>query len=178
MTGWPIDGERADPGDPFARQGLERHEDDEATTERLEVEWAATSWHSLLLGARGHPVALTVSTGGAVEGMVSDVGDSWCLVDVGGGSVVVVLAHVVSMQAAPRAVPPRTLEPTLGSVMRRWARMRSPVSLQLSDGRVVAGQVRHVLADAVTVAASRASVVAVPYTALVTARGPRLVNED
>ena len=172
------DGERADPVDRLVDLERQRREDDEATAERLEVEWATTSWYSLVAGACGDTAEFTLSTGAVVEGTVIDVGDSWCLVDVTSGSVAVALEHVLSMRADRRASPPRTVRPTIGSVLRRWARMRAEVSFELSGGRVVVGRVRNVLADAVTVAASPTTVRVFPFSGLVTVRGPRLTVEE
>lgn len=180
--------ERADGGDLSAEPGRQRRLDDDAAAERREVEWSATAWHSLVVGACGHEIELTTSTGTVVAGSVVDVGSRWCLVDTGGGSVAVSLDHIVSMQAPLRATPPRPIQRTLGSVLRRWARMRAELSLELVDARMRVGRVRQVLADAVTLEVAgdqdlvggdrRGVAMTVPLDAVVTVRGPRLGLEE
>jgi len=173
-----MEGERADGGDVSAEHGRRRLEDDEAVSERQGVEWAATSWQSLVVGACGHDVELTLSTGSVVTGPVVDVGSSWCLVEMGAGSVAVLLGQVVSMRATLRATAARTVQRTLGSVLRRWARMRAEVSLEVVDGRVIRGRLRHVLSDAVTLADPRDVATTVPLSAMVAVRGPRLSVDE
>lgn len=171
--------ERADGDDLSAEYGRRRREDDDAAAERRDVEWAATPWHSLVVGSCGHEVELTLTTGSVVAGEVTDVGGSWCLVATGGSAVAVILEHVTSMRAPLRTTPPGRIQRPLGSVLRRWARMRGDVSLELADGTVCRGKVRHVLSDAVLVASDHDPVGRViPLTALISVRGPRLDPAD
>lgn len=189
MARWGTEGERADDDEHEAlERDRRRREDDDAAAERRDVEWATTSWHSLVAGSLGHDVHVTTSTGSAVLGRLVDHGEGWCRLDVtpGSSSVVVLLAHVVSLRARPRVAPPRAIQRPPGSVLRRWARMREPVSVELVDGSVVTSRVGHVLSDAMTLVAAPdpaaadggfTGQVTVPLSAVVCLRGPRLSAE-
>jgi hypothetical protein len=155
--------------------GRRRLADDEAVAERREVELATTSWHSLLAGAQGEEIALATVTGSEVAGRVLDQGAGWCLLGVGGWTVVV-LEHVVWMKGVVRAAPPQVVRRGLGSLVRRWARARQQITVELVDGRIVDGRVGLVLSDALTLV-TPAGQTTIPFSALVCLRGPRLDDD-
>jgi hypothetical protein len=153
-----------------------RREDDAASAERLEVERAATSWHSLLAGSVGSPIDLVMCTGSAVAGQCVDVGRMWCLVDCETTHALVMVDQVVSLTGAHRVGSRSVAEPGAGSVLRRWARLGMPVSVELVTAERVRGVVAEVLSDALAIATDTepSRRVMVPLTAVVTVRGPRL----
>jgi hypothetical protein len=166
--------EPGDPSDtPLVAYANERVADDEAATERVEVEWAATSWTSLL-SSSGGPLELSMVDGSRVSGPLVDTGDSWGLVAVGDQFVLVRLQHVTS-EAGATSVVPRAGRSSrgVGWVFRRWARMRSAVSVQLVSADRLHGTVGQVLADAVQLVVDQESPrrVLIPTAAIVCASG-------
>jgi hypothetical protein len=190
VTTWDPDGgvsgERADPDEREAVvRDQRRRDDDEQVVERREVEWAATSWHDLVVGSVSREVSLRTVTGSEVVGVVADVGDGWCQVDRPGRTAVVLLDRVAGLRADLRVSPGPAVQPRLGSVLRRWARFREPVSVELVDAESVTGLVSHVLADALTVVAPTGpdgeqlggEPVTVPFAAIVCVHGPGLRHD-
>jgi len=152
---------------------IERVAEDEAASERVEVEWAATSWTSLL-SSSGGPIELSMVDGSRVSGQLTDTGDSWGLIVSGDQFVLVGLQHVASIAGASSVVPrPGLSSRGVGWVFRRWARMRSGVSVRLVSGDRLHGTVGQVLADAVQLVVDLESPrrVIIPTAAIVCASG-------
>ena len=150
---WTSDAEPGDPND----QGLiaaesRRRADDEAAAERVEVEWAATTWVSLLHPA-SDPVSVRMLDGSTVSGWCTDTGRGWALLDIGGREVMLNLEHVLTVSGATSPSPAAgSVQRGMGWVLRRWGRHRSEIVVQLTNGDQVRGVVHEVLADAVVVA--------------------------
>ena len=166
-----------EPGDPsdtaLVAYANERVADDEAATERVEVEWAATSWTSLL-SSSGGPLELSMVDGSRVAGRLVDTGDSWGLMAAGDQFVLVRLQHVASVRGAISVVPRAGRSSRgVGWVFRRWARMRSALSVQLVSGDRLHGTIGQVLADAVQLVVDLESPrrVLIPTPAIVCASG-------
>ena len=151
---WTAD---AEPGDP-TDQGLvaaesRRRSDDEAAAERVEVEWAATSWASLL-NPSGDTMTIRMLDGSSVSGRCTDAGRGWALLDCDGRDVMLSLDHVVTVGGATSSTPGvGSVQRGMGWVLRRWARHRSTIVVHLVNGDRVRGTVQEVLADAVAVVA-------------------------
>jgi hypothetical protein len=151
---WTSDAEPGDPND----QGLiadesRRRADDEAAAERVDVEWAATSWVSLLSPSSG-ALSVRMLDGSAVSGWCTDTGRGWALLDIGGREVMLNLEQVLTVSGARSPTPAAgPVQRGMGWVLRRWARHRSPIVVQLVNGDQVRGVVQEVLADAVVVVA-------------------------
>jgi hypothetical protein len=131
----------------------ERRDLDAEVAERVEVENAATLWGALLAGSLGREVALEVA-GVTHRGLVGASGSDWCLLEGDGTAVLVPLAQVVTATGLHTAAPAAVSLIGIGSVLRRWRRMRSVVTVHLRDGSTRSGQVVEVLADAFTMASS------------------------
>jgi len=147
----------SDPGDPrddaLIEADAERRELDAEVVERVEVEQAATPWGALLAGSLGREVALEVA-GVTHRGIVEASGSDWCLLESDGSAVLVPLSQVVTATGLHAAAPNTLSLAGIGSVLRRWRRMRSVVTVQLRDGSARSGQVAEVLADAFTLSSS------------------------
>jgi hypothetical protein len=154
--------ERGDPRDEVLIEAdADRRDLDAEVVERVEVEQAATPWGALLAGSLGREITLEVA-GVMHRGRVSACGSDWCLLESEGSTVLVPLSQVLAATGLAAAAPAAVSRAGIGSVLRRWRRMRSAVSVQLSDGSTRSGQVAEVLADAFTV--SIADVVATRVT--------------
>ena len=145
----------AEPGDPtdlgLIAAESRRLADDEAAVERVEVEWAATSWTSLLTPS-SDPMTVRMVDGSVVSGRCIDAGRGWALLELDGREVMLNLAHVLTVSGATSPAPAvRSVQRGMGSVLRRWARHRSTIVVQFVNGDRVRGTVHEVLADAVAV---------------------------
>jgi hypothetical protein len=145
----------------------QRREMDADVGERVEVEQAATPWAALLAGSLGREVTLEV-TGVSLRGRVSASGADWCLLTGDGSAVLVPLVQVVAASGLDAADPAAVSRAGLGSVLRRWRRMRSEVTVRLRDDSTRSGQVVDVLADGFTMSSSAdgATKVTIPGTAV------------
>jgi hypothetical protein len=174
------EGERGDHSDRhlMSREG-ERTWDDQAAAERVEVEWAATSWRALVAGSVGDWVDVTLTTGSTVAGRCVDHGRGWCLIDGGGRYTLVLLDQVVMISGVGRVDPERRVQRGAGAVLRRWARMRDQISVELVDGRRVEGRLSEVMSDAVCVVRETESArrVVIPLTAVVAMNGSAIAGE-
>lgn len=146
--------ERGDPrDDALIEADAERRDLDAEVVERVEVEQAATPWSALLAGSLGREVTLDVA-GVVHRGRVGAAGADWCLLECEGGAVLVPLTQVLAASGLQAAAPAAVSRAGIGSVLRRWRRMRSAVSVHLVDGSTRRGQVAEVLADAFTLTAT------------------------
>lgn len=146
--------ERGDPqDDALIEADAERRDLDAEVVERVEVEHAATPWGALLAGSLGREVTLDVA-GVVHRGSVGACGSDWCLLERDGSAVLVPLVQVVATTGLHAAAPAAVSLAGIGSVLRRWRRMRSVVTVHLSDGSTRSGQVVEVLADAFTMTSS------------------------
>jgi hypothetical protein len=156
--------------------GGPRRADDAAAAERLDVERAATPWQSVLAASIGSHLDISMRTGSVVAGRCIDVGRRWCLIDTGTTHTLVMAEHVVSLAGAQGVAPQSLVELGVGAVLRRWARLALPVSLEVTNAERFQGAVTEVLSDAVTIATETEPVrrLLVPVNGIVTVRGPRL----
>jgi hypothetical protein len=159
--------------------GVERRWLDQAAAERREVEWAATSWGALVAGARGDLVEVALTTGATVTGRLIDSGRGWCLIDSGTRYTVVLLDQVVTFDAAARVLPEASIQRGVGAVLRRWARMREQINVELTNGNRLMGTISEVMSDAVCVITeteARRRVV-IPLHAVVAVSGSTILVE-
>ncbi|MCZ3389620.1 MAG: hypothetical protein LH645_11000 [Actinomycetia bacterium] len=155
MTSQPSGPERGDPSDAELVAGeSERRDDDAEVAERVQVELAATPWLEVLAGSVGGTVELVISDGVRHRGIVAEVGDGWCLLEVGGRSVLLPLGQVVALSGLRGQALRACARPGMGSVLRRWGRMRCVVTAHLVDGSTRSGPVVDVLVDAFALAAA------------------------
>jgi hypothetical protein len=153
MTSRPVDPERGDPSDAGLLAGeVQRREDDAEVAERVEVEQAATPWSELLAGSVGGPVEVVTSDGVRHRGVIDDVGEGWCLLEVNGCAVLQPLGQVVALAGLRGPAPRVSARPGMGSVLRRWGRLWCTVRVHLIDGSTRSGAVADVLADAFALA--------------------------
>jgi hypothetical protein len=146
--------ERGDPrDDALIAADSERRDLDAEVVERVEVEHAATPWGALLAGSLGREVTLDVA-GVIHRGAVCVSGSDWCLLEEDGSGVLVPLVQVLAATGLHAAAPAAISRAGFGSVLRRWRRMRSLVTVHLCDGSTRHGQVVEVLADAFTISSS------------------------
>lgn len=108
--------------------------------------------------AAGRPVVVRLLGGGAVEGVLTEVGGGWLLVEEGpGGAALVPLPAVVALaglsawSGVPGAGGRVLARLGLGSALRAVARDRLPLRLGLVDGSTLAGTLERVGADFVEV---------------------------
>lgn len=171
---WGSADDRADRSDePLVSDGVERQWIDQAAAERREVEWAATSWGALVAGARGDLVEVAMTTESIVTGRLIDSGRGWCLIDSGTRYTVVLLDQVVAFIAAARVLPEAPLQRGVGAVLRRWARMRERITVEMANGNRISGIVSEVMSDAVCVIRETESPrrVVIPLRAVVAVSG-------
>ena len=134
-----------------AEADLER---DAEAAERTRIERSAISLPDRLRGTSG-PVEVHVP-GGRYGGQVRDVGADWLLIGsvhdasgAGASEHLVALAHVLTVRGLGRVVVPAggRVRRTAASVLRRWCRDRSQISVLLVDGSVVRGRAAASYAD-------------------------------
>ena len=170
--------DRADRSDELlVSDGVERRWVDQAAAERREVEWAATSWGALVAGARGDLVEVALTTDSMVTGRLIDSGRGWCLIDSGTRYTLVLLDYVVTFNAAARVLPEPSIQRGVGAVLRRWARLREQITVELTSGNRISGNIREVMSDAVCVVTeteARRRVV-IPLRAVVAVSGSTIV---
>lgn len=173
---WGSAEDRADRSDePLVSDGVERRWIDQAAAERREVEWAATSWGALVAGAKGDVVEVALTTDSRVTGALIDSGRGWCLIDSGTRHTVVLLDHVVTFVAPARVLPEAPLQRGVGAVLRRWARMRERITVELANGNRISGIVTDVMSDAVCVVRETAPRrVVLPLRAVVAVSGSKI----
>jgi len=148
----------AEPGDPTDESLIaaesRRRAEDEAAAERVEVEWAATSWTSLLTPSSEVVITARMLDGSTVTGKCTDGGRGWVLLEVDGREVMLNSGQVLTLSGATSPAPAGgSVQRGMGSVLRRWARHRSAIVVHLVNGDRVRGTVQEVLSDAVVVAA-------------------------
>jgi hypothetical protein len=144
--------ERGDPTDAaliWADQ--ERRADDAAVGERIEVEWAVTSWSTLVAGARGQQVDAVTSDGVRHSGHLSASGDRWAVLTTASDDRLLLLDRVISMAGLGPAASPSPATRGVGSVLRRLAQLDAAVTVHLVDGSLARGRIVTVLADAFAV---------------------------
>lgn len=176
--------ERADPDDGLWLAAAERRaEDDAALTERIEVEQATSGWASQLPTSVGRVMQVRTSDAVQHEGVVAETGRDWMLLSLPRRARLLMLSEVVAL-VEPTAVDPalthsgrRGLSLGVGSVYRRWGRVRSAVTVALRDGSQVSGQVRSVLADAAVLRTDSGLTLTLPFDAVVWATGEGLSAE-
>ena len=141
--------ERGDPSEAaLLAEEAERRGDDAEVSERVQVERAATAWCELLAGTAGSPVEVVTGDGVRHRGSVSQVGEGWFLLTVGGRAVLIPLGHVLTVAGLRGPAPRSVARPGMGWVLRRWSQMRCDVTAHLLDGSSRSGHVVDVLADA------------------------------
>jgi hypothetical protein len=155
--------------------------------ERVRAELGALTLFDRLRPAIASPVRLRTAGAGMVDGTISRVGPDWVLLDQDGGREALVRLGAITAvgglgrtTATPESVDAVTARLGLWFVLRRIARDRSAVTVQLADGSRVHATVDRVGADFVEVAVHapgelrRARAVReellIPMTALVTVR--------
>ncbi|MFL6181113.1 MAG: hypothetical protein ACJ73J_02290 [Actinomycetes bacterium] len=177
---WGQAEDRADRSDErLVSHGVERRWVDQAAAERREVEWAATSWGALVAGATGDLVEVALSTDSTVAGRLIDSGRGWCLIDSGTRYTLVLLDQVTTFVAAARVLPEASIQRGVGAVLRRWARMREQITVELTNGNRIAGSVTEVMSDAVCVVTETESPrrVVIPLRSVVAVSGSMIVVE-
>ena len=149
VTVWGSSNEPGDPSDAgLIADAAAREAEDDAAAERVEVEWAATSWRSLL-GHSPSQVELSLIDGSRILGELTDGGQDWSLIRDRNRHVLVGLDHVVTVAGVGDVLPVGSTRRGMGWVLRRWARMRATISVQLVSGVHLHGTVGEVLRDAV-----------------------------
>jgi hypothetical protein len=127
--------------------------------ERVRAELGALTLFDRLRPAISSPVRLRTAGAGVVTGTISRVGPDWVLLDQDGGREVLVRLGAVTAigglgrtTAPPDSVDAVTARLGLWFVLRRIARDRSAVTLQLADGSSLHATVDRVGADFVEAA--------------------------
>jgi hypothetical protein len=112
-----------------------------------------------LQGAIGSPLYLTVRGAGRVDGVLTEVGADWLLLDGDSGRQYLVASGAVRavtglgrVTAAPEPEGVVRVRLDLRRVLRGLARDRAPVQVVLDDGGVLAGTVDRVGSDYVELA--------------------------
>lgn len=146
--------ERGDPrDDALIEAEADRRDRDAEVVERVEVEQAATPWSALLAGSLGREITVDLA-GVRHRGSVGACGSDWCLLESDGSAVLVPLVQVLAATGLEAAAPAAVSRAGVGSVLRRWRRMRTVVTVHLSDGSTRSGQVAEVFADAFTLSSA------------------------
>ncbi len=127
----------------------ERRELDSEVAERTRRERARVDLVARLAATVGGEVAVLVSGGRTVHGVLTDVGDGWLLVEDAPREVLVPREAVVSVTGLPlRAEEARSARRFgLGYALRALARDRATVVLGLVDGPPATGTIDVVGAD-------------------------------
>lgn len=155
-------GERGDPSDePLLLADAEIRERDADLTERVAVERAATRWPELLAGSVGRDVSLVCVDGTPLQGTLTDVGEDWCVLLVNGQALLVPLRQVLTASGLRRAASRVATRVGMGWTLRRWARMRSDLTVHLVNQSVLRGHVADVLSDAFTLRVDAATAIAI-----------------
>jgi hypothetical protein len=163
----PAAGEPGDPSDAALLQAdAEALERDADVVERIAVERAATRWPELLAGSAGRDVSLTCLDGTLLTGTVVDAGSDWCVLAVGGRALLVPLRQVLTAAGLGRAAPRVDTRAGMGWALRRWARMRSDLTVHLVNGSVIRGRVVDVLKDAMTLRVDVPTAITIPFTSV------------
>ena len=132
--------------------GLHLAERDELVLEQRRAEYADVDLAARLHGSLGGPAVAEVTGLGPVDGTLLRVGADWCLLDVRGRELVVVLAAAQAWRGlADRGVGesarPITARLGLGSALRRLADARGEVVMHRTHAAPVRGMLRRVGAD-------------------------------
>lgn len=141
--------------------------------DRAHAEYAAVSLASRLMASLGAPLVLDLPHVGRVHGVVTRVGEDWCLLADGTRDWIVPTRHVgLVHEASPRSVPEVAWSPVhrlgLRSALRRLADAETPCGVHLNDGTRHELVVRRVGADFVeALPATGGPAVLVPYAAIV-----------
>jgi hypothetical protein len=133
-------------------EGLQLAERDALVRELRRAEYAAVDLAARLHGSTGARVLADVSGLGPVDATLVRVGSGWCLLDVQGRDLIVVLAAVrawrgLAARGRGETARPITARLGLGSVLRRLADERGDVLLHRADGSVTGGRLGKVGAD-------------------------------
>ena len=127
--------------------------------ERVRAELGALTLRDRLGAAAGTPLRLRTAGAGVVAGMLSRLGPDWMLLDQDDGREVLVrLGAITAIGGVGRtSAPPDSMDVVtarlgLWFVLRRMARDRAAVSVQLADGSSLHATVDRVGADFVEVA--------------------------
>lgn len=171
-------------------EGLALRQRDAEVAELARAEYSAIDLAGRLESSTGTAVELVVETVGTVRGRLVRMGTGgtgmgWCLVVVDGPAAasrvewVVNLDFVVSARGLADRVRAAELRPVtarlgLGSVLRRTAESRRPITLARRDGERLSGLLGRVGADFVEIAADSSGpgrrVEIVPLAAVVAVR--------
>lgn len=140
--------------------------------DRARSEYASVTLASRLMASAGSTVALVLPGIGRVEGRLSRVGETWCLVSGAGQDWIVPLRHVLVVHgASERSVPELAWSPLqrlgLGSALRRLADSGARCLLHLVDGSRHEAYVVRVGADLIECRTVTDDRVLVPFEGLV-----------
>jgi len=183
MTPDPDDSRRWLDDDAALRAAADdRRESDVAVSDLVPAEWAGISLLDRLRAACGRRIAVTVTDGVTVDGLVVEVGATWLLMSSPTVDTVIALAELVSLTGVgsptPDAIATRLLGP--GTVWREWARGQRRARWALKDGRLTTGSVWRVGSDALDlvqhpldrVARAADQRVVIPFTSIRWAASP------
>jgi hypothetical protein len=164
--------ERGDPDEGrWLLADADHRTQDAEVGERVEVERAAGTLVARIRSCVGQHISLRTSDGTSHDGLLTDVGDGWVLLEMTGRTRLVTLAETVYVVASRTVSSDRSHQVVRGPgwVYRRWARLRAPVTVLLRDGSRWHGAVVEVLRDAVTVRpeAGGGREVTLPFAAVV-----------
>jgi len=141
---------------------------DGEVAERVRIERSSVGLHDRLVRSV-EPVDLTVAGGQRITGVVTDSGQSWCVVSETASTVefLFVSASVVTARGLGRGMSARKPSTrSLASVLREWCRDRSQVMVYLVDGSRVVGMGHAAYADHVEVLDDRGGMVAISSAAI------------
>jgi hypothetical protein len=140
-------------------EALERAERAGEIDERVRAELGTVSLLDRLRAAVGTPVRLWTAGAGVLGGTLGRLGPDWVLLEQDGGREALVRLGAVTgvgglgrASATPGSLDAVTARLGLWFVLRRIARDRSPVALQLTDGSSRHATIDRVGADFVEVA--------------------------
>lgn len=149
----------------FSQLSLHEPAWDDAEVEELaDAERAGVKLIDTIAGSLGKQVSITITSGAKVQGRMTAVAETWCVVsDVADVVVrIVAIAQVTGLGAPQPGVRPIPI----GVVLRRIA--ATGATVVADAGAPLTGRIRTVGADYCEIDG-----VAVPYTALVSMRVPR-----
>ena len=140
--------------------------------DRARSEYASVTLASRMMASVGGQVALELPGVGRVEGRLSRVGESWCLVCSPGQDWIVPLRHVLVVHgASERSVPEVAWSPLhrlgLASALRRLADAGTRCLLHLTDGARHEAYVERVGGDFIDCRTSAGARLLVSFEAIV-----------
>lgn len=158
--------------------GLALAERDAEVAELSRAEYASVDLAGRLHGSVGARLRLAVAGVGQLDGVLSRVGEGWCLLDTGSDEWIVRCqgigsVHGLSDRAVPAASRSAAARLGLASALRRVVDARGTAVLHRLDGSLSRGRLGRVGADFVEVAGETGrpdAVETVPFAALAAVR--------